>query len=258
MLSDDFRLLNSMCEIEVKGTESGCSYLPDQYATMVFRWALLLSESRYESLLARGWRRFGNWLFRPACAACRACQSLRVRIPEFRPSRSQRRVRTQNSELTVTIHSPSVTEEHLALHNDYHRDMHHRRQWPVRELTREQYTETFLDGDFSFSREFQYRHRGRLVGLGLVDMTPNAMSSIYFVHAPEYRDAALGTFSLLTELAEGRTTGRQWLYLGYYIRDCRSMNYKNRFRPHQILQEYVSDDEEPDWRSPVSPDQWHE
>ena len=28
------------------------------------------------------------------------------------------------------------------------------------------------------------------------------------------------------------------------------MNYKNRFTPHQILQRFVADDEDPVWRSP--------
>jgi arginyl-tRNA--protein-N-Asp/Glu arginylyltransferase len=36
--------------------------------------------------------------------------------------------------------------------------------------------------------------------------------------------------------------------MGYYIRDCASMNYKNRFRPHEILQSYVADEEVPVWQ----------
>jgi arginine-tRNA-protein transferase len=108
--------------------------------------------------------------------------------------------------------------------------------------------DSFIDGHFSFAREFQYRSDGRLIGLGLVDMTASVMSSIYFFHDPEWRDAALGTYSLLREIRDGQENGRQWLYMGYYIRECGSMNYKNRFRPHEILQRYVSDAETSDWR----------
>lgn len=234
-------------EIEFSGTESACSYLPAQRSLMQYRMAFSLTDERYEDLLSRGWRRFGRTLFRPVCTACRACQSLRVSVPEFQPTKSQRRCGKKNSHIEVVIQKPTVSEEHLSLYNRYHEDMHLRRQWPVRTITPAEYRDSFLDGEFSFSREFQYRHQGILIGLGLVDMTARVMSSIYFFHDPDFRDAALGTHSVQCELAEGRRTGREWLYMGYYIADCPSMNYKNRFGPHQILQRYVSDDQSPVW-----------
>ncbi|MGV2335983.1 MAG UNVERIFIED_CONTAM: arginyl-tRNA--protein transferase [Planctomycetaceae bacterium] len=58
--------------------------------------------------------------------------------------------------------------------------MHERRQWPLRTIETREYSEAFLDGDFSFAREFQYRLDGKLIALGLVDMTPNTLSSVYF------------------------------------------------------------------------------
>lgn len=238
-------------EINFDGTASVCSYLPAQRSRMTYRLALKLSERRYESLLARGWRRFGRTIFRPICASCRACQSLRVIIPEFRPTKSQRRACQRNSALSLSIGRPTVTDEHLDLYNRYHEDMHHRRDWPFRRITPSQYIESFIDGNFPFAREFQYRDKGRLVGLGLVDMTAHAMSSVYFYHDPDLRNQSVGTYSVQQEIAEGLRTSRQWLYLGFYIRDCISMNYKNRFGPHQILQQFVADHEEPDWRLPA-------
>jgi leucyl-tRNA---protein transferase len=146
----------------------------------------------------------------------------------------------------------TVTEEHVELYNAYHRDMHDRRQWPIREITKEDYHESFVDGGFPFAREFQYRLHGKLVALGVVDMTGNVMSSIYFIHDPSIRDQAPGTMSILREIDEGRRTGHQRLYMGYYIRDCGSMNYKNRFAPHELLAEYVQDDIAPNWIPPDS------
>lgn len=237
-------------ELEIEGTASPCSYLPGQTARMVYRIAYDLSETRYEHLLSRGWRRFGRTLFRPVCSECHECRSLRVCIPEFTPNKNQRRCMTRNAAVELTVQPPSISDEHISLYNRYHLDMHHRRQWPHREITQEQYEESFLEGHFSFSREFQYRDNGRLVGLGLVDVTSTAMSSIYFFHDPKYRDAGLGTYSIQKEIEYGRTLGRASLYMGYYIRDCASMNYKNRFQPHQLLQSYVPDDEVPVWEKP--------
>jgi arginine-tRNA-protein transferase len=235
-------------ELEIEGSDSPCSYLPGQTAKMTYRLAYKMSESRYEQLLSRGWRRFGRTLFRPSCAACSACRSLRVTIPEFTASKSQRRVLAKTPALTLIVQKPTVSEEHIALYNRYHLDMHQRRQWPFRSIDGTHYFDSFIDGHFSFAREFQYRHDGKLIGLGLVDVTRTVMSSIYFFHDPEWRDAALGTYSVLREIEDGRQHGRQWLYMGYYIRDCGSMNYKNRYRPNQLLQHYVADAETPDWR----------
>jgi len=119
-------------------------------------------------------------------------------------------------------------------------------------MTEDQYYESFLEGHFTFSREFQYRDHGCLIGLGLVDVTPSAMSSVYFFHDPDYRDVGLGTFSIQKEIEYGRTNQRSWLYMGYYIRDCASMNYKNRFCPHELLQSYVADEDPAVWERPVS------
>jgi len=242
-------------ELEIEGSESSCSYLPGQTARMTYRLAYVLPESRYEQLLSRGWRRFGRTLFRPACSACRACQSLRVVIPEFAASKSQWRVISKSPELndlTLVVQKPSVSDEHISLYNRYHLDMHHRRQWPFRQIDREHYFDSFIDGHFPFAREFQYRYQGQLIGLGLVDVTKSAMSSIYFFHDPEWRDAALGTYSVMREIEDGRVHNRQWLYMGYYIRDCGSMNYKNRYRPNQLLKQYVADNETPVWETPIA------
>ncbi|MEZ6122777.1 MAG: arginyltransferase [Planctomycetaceae bacterium] len=236
-------------ELDMMGAESSCSYLPGRTSRMQYRLAISLSAERYEHLLERGWRRFGRTLFRPMCPACSECRSLRIEAARFRPSRSQRRNLSRNTDLTVEIVPASVTTEHLSLYNRYHADMMLRRQWPERSITADEYYESFLDGEFPFSFEFRYRLDGKLVGLGIVDITGRSMSSIYFIHDPQHRDRALGTFSILTELQYAASTGHDWLYMGYYIRDCGSMNYKNRFHPHQLLTAYVDDNAPADWQS---------
>lgn len=217
---------------------------------MEYRIAWILTAQRYEQLLERGWRRFGRTLFRPRCSACAECRSLRVDLQNFAPSKSQRRNLRRNQHLTVRVARPEMTAAHLDLYNRYHADMHQRRDWPYTEITAAAYAESFLDGRFSFAREFRYFHGERLVAVGMVDMTDHVMSSVYFFHEPELRSSGLGTLSVLTEISEGHRLGLRWLYLGYFIPDCQSMNYKNRFHPHQLLQSSVSDQESPEWHAP--------
>lgn len=238
------------CEMEMMGTESDCSYLPGRRSLMEYRFALSLSAERYEHLLERGWRRFGRTLFRPVCRMCSECRSLRVVIPEFKATKSQRKIRNKNTDVELKVGPVTVTDEHIDLYNRYHLDMHKRRGWPAREICADEFHDSFIDGEFPFTREFQYRLNGRMIGLGIVDMTGSVMSSIYFVHDPDLRDRALGTMSVLRELETGANNGQRVLYMGYYIRDCGSMNYKNRFGTHELLQDYAADGEPAVWQLP--------
>ncbi len=251
MFESDFTPLVAS-ELEVRGEESSCSYLPQQISRMSYRVARQLSANRYESLLERGWRRFGRMLFRPVCSACHRCEPLRVDIPRFQPSKSQRRCLKRVAQLgaiQLSIVSPHVTDEHIALYNTYHSDMQERKGWAYQPITTRDYKAAFVEGNFSFARQFEYRLDSTLVGVGLVDMTPHVMSSIYFFFCPQLREEGFGTWSILQELQNGRTSGRQYLYLGYYIRECSSMNYKNRFRPCEILKRLVEDHELPEWHA---------
>jgi len=57
-----------------------------------------MTAEAYRELLRRGWRRFGLDFFRPACPRCVKCRSLRIDVPEFKPSSSQQRNLRRNSE----------------------------------------------------------------------------------------------------------------------------------------------------------------
>lgn len=224
-----------------------CSYLPAESASLEYRILHGISEVHYEELLRRGWRRFGMHFFRPACPNCTKCRSLRVDVSHFSPSKSQRRCEKQNADIEVEIDQPRVSRAHLDLYNAYHRSMHDEKGWREREVDQAEYSESFLRGRWSFAREFRYLRNSELIGVGLVDVVPTAMSSIYFYHAPEWRPAGPGTFSMLQELSYALSQGKRFHYLGYWITENRSMNYKASFRPHELLERYPADAEEPVW-----------
>jgi len=251
MFESEFTL-QQISELEVEGDDSPCAYLPQQTSTMTYRVARTLTAERYESLLERGWRRFGRTLFRPVCRGCQSCQPLRVEIGAFSPSKSQRRCSKRiaaRGDFEIDVQMPRVTEEHIQLYDEYHADMNARKGWAWQPMTPEDYHSGFIAGEFPFARQFEYRLNSSLVGVGLVDVTPNVMSSIYFYFSPELRAEGFGTWSILQELCHGSANGQKWLYLGYFIRDCSSMSYKNRFRPCQVLDAFVDDSDSPRWRS---------
>ncbi|MCC7423948.1 MAG: arginyltransferase [Planctomycetaceae bacterium] len=225
-----------------------CSYLPSETTRFEYRLPTSLSGEQWQELLRRGWRRHGVNFFRPACPHCTQCRSLRVDVTRFRPGKSQRRAMKRNADVEVELHPASVTRDHIRLYNDYHADMSERRGWPHRSTDRNEYSSGFLAGDWPFAFELRYLRGTRLIGVGLIDIVPEGLSSIYFYHDPEWRPQGPGTFSVQKEFEAARSFGGRYVYLGYWIADCQSMAYKCQFRPHELLDRNVADHELPQWR----------
>lgn len=232
--------------------QRSCSYIPTERAALEYRMFPTLSASELDHLISRGWRRFGVHVFRPACSACRQCVPIRVDVKKFRPSKGQRKTQRRNQHVRVSLHHPSVTREHLRLYNAWHEDMTARRNWPLQQSSPSEYAEGFLSGDFPSGRELRYFDGEELIGVGLIDQLPQALSSAYFYHAPSWRPWGPGTFSLLCEIELARRLDLDYVYLGYWIGACASMSYKNRFVPYEILTGRPADDESPHWTRPAA------
>lgn len=228
-----------------------CPYLPDRWARQEIAGLFeLLRPEGYDRLLARGWRRFGRFLFRPACPTCRECIPIRVPVETFRPSRSQRRVLRRNADIDVSVGEPTLDDERLDLFRRYHLDRTRRRGWPERQDGVEDYVRTFLENAVE-TLEFRYRLRGRLVGIAYVGRGSESLNSIYAFTDPEEPRRSLGTLDVLTEILEARRLGCRFLYLGFHVRGCPSMEYKVWFRPFEVRRDRVWRDGHPEAEGPT-------
>ena len=224
-----------------------CSYLADETASLVYRVTDDMPTRVYAEMISRGWRRHGHHFFKPACPSCRKCRSLRVNVDTFHPTKSQRRIRNRNTDITWRVQPASVSDAHIDIFNRYHADMSERRGWTAHNVDKYDYFEGFLSGKWEFSKEFVYYKNEKLVAVGMVDILDQCSSSVYFYHDPDYRSDGLGTYSMLCELEYAKAHNIAYHYLGYWIEECQSMAYKSRYGPHELLDEYVDDDEAPSW-----------
>lgn len=224
---------------------TGCGYLPQQQWSLEYEYVASMTAAEYLGRLLDNWRRFGNMLFRPVCQTCRACRSLRVGVPAFRPDRSQRRCRLANEGgVELRIGKPSVNRTKLALYDRYHAFQADHKGWPhhaPRDAS--SYGESFVHHPFPVE-EWCYYLEGRLIGVGYVDVLPEpledadqdarGLSAIYFFYEPRCRERSLGTWNVLCLLEEAARRHLPYVYLGYYVEGCGSMAYKTRFVPNQL------------------------
>ena len=209
-----------------------CEYLPDRVARLEFIQADDMTSEEYLGWLRHGWRRFGNFVFHPACGPCRMCQSLRVPVASFEPHRTQRRTWKANAGVvTLSIGEPSPSPEVRALYEKFHRYQHAAKGWPAPEADG---MDGFFPNPFPIE-EWRYFVEGRLAGVGYVDVLPDALSAIYFFYDPDERRRSLGTFNVLSIIDQARRRALPWVYLGYYVEGCRSVEYKARFGPNEVL-----------------------
>ena len=226
-----------------------CPYLDDRLSSTLYRYGGI-DTTAYEALIMRGWRRFGNLFFAPICGGCEQCYSLRIDTHRFQPSRSLKRVLQKNRDTQLVIRRPTLSSEHLDLYNRYHQERKATRGWQHEPSSRAEYLQAFVEGARDFGYEFAYYREEQLVAVALVDLLPNAISAVYCFYDPLYKPYSLGTFSILKQIAFAKKRGVSYLYPGYWVPENRSLSYKSRFKPFEILQGRPGLEDEPRWHTP--------
>jgi arginyl-tRNA--protein-N-Asp/Glu arginylyltransferase len=231
-----------------------CSYLPGRQASLEVEVLLDVSPAEMQTLLEHGWRRFGPMYFRPACSPCAECIGLRLPVARFAPSKTQRRVARGATRFRREVAVPSVDDARLDLYDRWHVGREEVRGWDANPQPRERYTLEFAF-PHPCAREATFyddspEGGGRLVGVGLFDETPGALSATFFFHHPDYARSSLGVVNVLALIEDARRSGRTHVYLGFRVAGCASLRYKATYRPHELLVGRPSLTEHAFWQEP--------
>ncbi|MBF7140755.1 MULTISPECIES: arginyltransferase [Pseudomonas] len=210
-----------------------CSYLPDEQATTLFLDpSQPMDTGLYADLSELGFRRSGDHLYRPHCQRCNACVPARIPVVRFQPSRQQKRIFKRNADLQVTAARPRYTEEYFDLYRRYIEQRHS--DGDMYPPSRDQFA-TFLVRDLPFSRFYEFRAGERLLAVAVTDLLPNGLSAVYTFYEPEEERRSLGRFAILWQIGEALRLELNAVYLGYWIKNCKKMNYKTQYRPIELL-----------------------
>ncbi len=209
-----------------------CNYLADQQERLLIAVDPILHDSEhYGWLMHQGFRRSGNDIYRPHCLSCHACQSIRVLINNFVASKSQKRLLKRGQHFSIKV-SYTIKSNYYPLYEKYINEIHS--DGSMFPASPAQF-QSFTQNDITEQIYIEIWHDDELISVAVTDDIPNALSAVYTFYHPDYRKYGLGVFSILKQIEISKQLEREFLYLGYQINDCEKMNYKNRYKPHQIL-----------------------
>lgn len=211
-----------------------CSYLPGKLAcSEVVTPDNRMDTQVYGKLVQAGFRRSGYYTYRPNCAQCRACLSVRVVINDFSPNRAQRRAWKQHQYLTVSQLPLHYNPEHYELYQRYQAQRH--AGGGMDHDCFEQYHNFLLQSHVN-SLLVEFRDNQRLCMVSIVDILPDGLSAVYTFFDAEIKHASFGTYNILWQIEQCQLRALPYLYLGYWIKENNKMRYKANFQPIEVLQ----------------------
>lgn len=210
-----------------------CSYFPDKLAcSEVAAPEYLIDTQAYGELIQAGFRRSGQYTYRPCCDHCQACLSVRINVNTFTPKRTQRRAWKQHHHLVAKQHALHYEPVHFALYQRYQAKRH--LGGGMDNDCLEQYHNFLLQSHVN-SKLIEFHERDQLRMVSIIDVLPDGLSSVYTFFDPDVTNASFGTYNILWQIEQCRELGLTYLYLGYWIKESRKMSYKINFQPLEVL-----------------------
>ncbi len=208
------------------GEPVDCPYISGKKFIQEHFFAYQLNEKEYNQFLEAGWRRFGLFFFRPACKGCNKCIPIRIKCPDFTASKSQRRVLRKNEETEVRLTPSQYSDQLFELYRK------HSKMKFGQDCEKSRFKESFFTPAVP-SLQSEYYIDGKLIGVGFIDISHIAFSSVYFIYDTDYSSLSPGVFSILKEIEIGKEMGLSYYNLGYWIKENKSMEYKGNYSPFQ-------------------------
>lgn len=211
-------------------------------------YASEVTPAQTDMLLAQGWRHFGEHFYRYSIGFygndIRAVYALRINLPGFTFSKSQRKILRRNQDLTTVIRPIEITDDKIDLFERHKVRFSQGVPESIYDFLSPNPATVPCDG-----REVSVYDGEKLVATAFFDVGRQSVSSIYAMFDPGESDRSLGVLTMLLEIQFAIETGRRYYYHGYAYEGKSFYDYKKRFRNLEVFDwkgEWVDfvDDEE--------------
>ncbi|MBM7066712.1 arginyltransferase [Actibacterium sp. 188UL27-1] len=201
------------------------------------------AERLNDTLSKQGFRRSQNVLYRPSCADCNACLSARIKVADFKPSRSQRRTIKRNEALRRDATSPWATEEQYHLFRRYLDSRH--ADGGMADMDIFEFA-AMIEETPVRSRVIEYKQApgapvsldhgdsSALAAVCLTDVLEDGLSMVYSFYEPDLASRSVGTYVILDHIEIARLAKLPYVYLGYWVPGSPKMGYKAGFDALEI------------------------
>ncbi len=210
-----------------------CSYLPGQDATTLFIDPKTeVDKELYSQLASMGFRRSGGHIYRPHCDSCKACIASRIPVDAFEYKRKQRKISNRNNDLLVEEITDIADDEYYHLYARYIDQRH-----PDGDMfppSKDQYL-SFLTKEWGITKFYGFRENNKLLAVAITDVMDNGLAAVYTFFDPESDRRSLGSYAILWQIEQAKKLQLPYVFLGYWIKECRKMNYKTDYRPLELL-----------------------
>jgi len=216
-----------------QGTANDCSYLNDRQAINIYadphhpQPAVV-----YNELITRGFRRSGEFVYKPGCTDCSACIPVRIVVDEYQTRRVDRRNLKLNADLDVSFVEAKFTDEYFDLYRRYLAARHPKGGMDNPEAAD---FERFLLNPWGETLFVSVRLDSECIAVAVTDATPTGLSAVYTFFDPEQEYRGLGRYCILQQIELCQKMSFPYLYLGYWVDGCQKMQYKTDYRPQQLF-----------------------
>ena len=184
-------------------------------------------------LSKNGFRRSYDHMYIPNCENCRECISSRINIDKFFYSKSVKRNLKMNSDLYLVEDSKNIEKQRYSLFKEYCKIRHQDGQ--MRFMSFNEFN-NFFHGNYNSNKIVDLINKEKkLVGSILLDILNDGLSAVYSFYNPKLKNRGLGKNLILRSLEVLQKNKKKFLYLGYWIKNSKSMNYKTSFKGIELF-----------------------
>lgn len=208
-----------------------CSYIGGRQArSQVVAPPQRVDRALYSQLVAIGFRRSGDFAYRPLCDACSACIPIRLLVDHLQINRSMRRCLKINATVTARDCPLDMNDEHAALYERYQWERHRDNDADDLDSYRQLLLKSRVD-----TRLVEFRENNKLLMVSIIDCVTDGLSAVYTFYEPYAAQRSLGVYNIVWQAREAQRLSLPYLYLGYWIAESQKMAYKSNFHPHQCF-----------------------
>ncbi|WP_127715806.1 arginyltransferase [Halobacteriovorax sp. HLS] len=203
--------------------QAQCPYLESEHSKQQYFFASEIDADEMNELLNSGWRKFGAYLFRPACEACKKCTPTRIDITNFTLNKKQRKLMKKKEFFQIKRSSLYYDPIFYSIFKNHSKERFSQTEEEIG--TEDGFIETFFFNT-STSEIITYEMDNTIIAWGIIDIASESISSVYFAFDPSFSKYSLGKLSILIEIEIAQTLGLKSYHLGYYVEGNSAMSYK--------------------------------